>query len=135
MSDGAQRQQQDQQEHGQVSDQDQGSTGSPGSPGSGPGSPASGPGVDTSGLFGVSVDCVEAVHELYSYLDGELTEVRREEIRVHLDWCGPCGGAAQFEEDLRRVIANRCKDRVPQSLIDRVAAAISEESKQDDARN
>ena len=129
MSDGAQRQQQDQQEHGQVSDHDQGSTGS------GPGSPGSGPGVDTSGLFGVSVDCVEAVHELYSYLDGELTEVRREEIRVHLDWCGPCGGAAQFEEDLRRVIANRCKDRVPQSLIDRVAAAISEESKQDDARN
>ena len=95
----------------------------------------SGPGVDTSGLFGHSVDCVEAVHELYSYLDGELTEVRREEIRVHLDWCGPCGGAAQFEEDLRRVIANRCKDRVPQSLIERVAAAIDEESKQDDARN
>ena len=121
MSDGVQR---DQQEHGQVNDRDQGSTGS-----------GSGPGVDTSGLFGVSVDCVEAVHELYSYLDGELTEVRREEIRVHLDWCGPCGGAAQFEEDLRRVIANRCKDRVPQSLIDRVAAAISEESKQDDARN
>jgi mycothiol system anti-sigma-R factor len=131
MSDGVQRQQQDHQEHGQVSDHEQGSTGSTGSPGS----PGSGPGVDTSGLFGVSVDCVEAVHELYSYLDGELTEVRREEIRVHLDWCGPCGGAAQFEEDLRRVIANRCKDRVPQSLIDRVAAAISEESKQDDARN
>ena len=117
MSDGEQRQQQ--KEHGQVSDHDQGS----------------GPGVDTAGLFGGSVDCVEAVHELYSFLDGELTEVRREEIRVHLDWCGPCGGAAQFEEDLRRVIANRCKDRVPQSLIDRVAAAISEESKQDDARN
>jgi mycothiol system anti-sigma-R factor len=131
MSEGVQREQQDQQEHGQVSDHDQGSPGSTGSPGS----PGSGPGVDTSGLFGVSVDCVEAVHELYSYLDGELTEVRREEIRVHLDWCGPCGGAAQFEEDLRRVIANRCKDRVPQSLIERVAAAISEESKQDDARN
>ena len=98
-------------------------------------SSGSGPGVDTSGLFGPSVDCVEAVHELYSYLDGELTETRREEIRVHLDWCGPCGGAAQFEEDLRRVIANRCKDRVPQSLIERVAAAIAEESKQDNARN
>jgi mycothiol system anti-sigma-R factor len=95
----------------------------------------SGPGVDTSGLFGPKVDCVEAVHELYSYLDGELTETRREEIRVHLDWCGPCGGAAQFEEDLRRVIANRCKDRVPQSLIEKVAEAINKESKRDDARN
>jgi mycothiol system anti-sigma-R factor len=87
--------------------------------------------VDTSGLFGVSVDCTEAVHELYSYLDGELTEVRREEIRIHLDWCGPCGGAAQFEAELRKVIANRCKDRVPQTLIDRVAAALHEESQHD----
>ena len=26
--------------------------------------------VDSSGLFGVSVDCQEAVHELYHYLDG-----------------------------------------------------------------
>ena len=74
------------------------------------------------GLFGPSVDCDEAVHELYHYLDGELTEERREEIRVHLDYCGPCGGAAEFEAELRRVIASRCKDRVPQSLIERVAA-------------
>jgi mycothiol system anti-sigma-R factor len=125
---------------GQMSDHDHGHDhvhGASGASGaSGPsGSSGSGPGVDTSGLFGPSVDCVEAVHELYSYLDGELTDDRREVIRVHLDWCGPCGGAAQFEEDLRRVIANRCKDRVPQTLIDRVAAAINEESKQDDARN
>jgi mycothiol system anti-sigma-R factor len=86
--------------------------------------------VDAGGLFGVSVDCEEAVHELYHYLDGELTEERRHEIRVHLDWCGPCNGAADFEAELRKVIANRCKDRVPDSLIQRVAAAIDEESKQ-----
>ena len=88
----------------------------------------SGSGVDAAGLFGVTVDCTEAVHELYHYLDGELTEERREEIRIHLDWCGPCNGAAEFEAELRRVIANRCKDRVPQSLIDRVAEALDEES-------
>jgi mycothiol system anti-sigma-R factor len=122
MSDGVQRQ-----DHDHDHDHDEGGPVS--------GHAHDGSGVDTSALFGPSVDCVEAVHELYSYLDGELTEVRREEIRVHLDWCGPCGGAAQFEEDLRRVIANRCKDRVPQSLIDRVAATIAEESKQHDARN
>ena len=89
----------------------------------------------TAGLFGVQLDCEEAVHELYTYLDGELTEERREVIRVHLDFCGPCGGAAEFEAELRRVIANRCKDRVPQSLIERVAAAIDEESRQHDTRN
>ena len=90
--------------------------------------------LDTGALFGPSVDCTEAVRELYVYLDGELTEVRREEIRVHLDWCGPCGGAAEFEAELRRVIANRCKDRVPQSLIDRVAMTIEAESRQHDDR-
>jgi mycothiol system anti-sigma-R factor len=89
----------------------------------------SGP-MGAEALFGPSVDCVEAVHELYVYLDGELTEERREEIRVHLDWCGPCHGAADFEAELRRVIANRCKDRVPDSLIRRVADAIDEESRQ-----
>ena len=84
-------------------------------------------------LFGVQVNCEEAVHELYIYLDGELTEERREEIRIHLDYCGPCGGAAEFEAELRRVIANRCKDRVPESLIHRVAEAIEEEGRQHDA--
>jgi mycothiol system anti-sigma-R factor len=85
--------------------------------------------MDQGGLFGPSVDCTEAVHELYRYLDGELTEERRQEIRIHLDWCGPCCGAAEFEAELRRVIANRCKDRVPESLIERVAHALDEESR------
>jgi len=86
--------------------------------------------MDPSGLFGPTVDCTEAVHELYRYLDGELTEERRTEIRVHLEWCGPCGGAAEFEAELRRVIASRCQDRVPESLILRVAEAIERESLQ-----
>ncbi len=92
-------------------------------------------GAWTGACSASTVDCEEAVHELYHYLDGELTEERREEIRVHLDWCGPCGGAAEFEAELRRVIANRCKDRVPQSLIDRIAAAIDEESRQHDGEH
>ena len=56
----------------------------------------------------------------------ELTEERREEIRIHLDFCGPCNGAAEFEAELRRVIASRCRDRVPYSLIRRVAEAIDD---------
>jgi mycothiol system anti-sigma-R factor len=91
-----------------------------------------GKGNEATELFGPTLNCQEAVHELYHYLDGELTEDRREEIRVHLDYCGPCGGAAEFEAELRRVIANRCKDRVPQSLIERIASAIDEESREHD---
>lgn len=75
----------------------------------------------------LGVDCNEAVRQLYVYLDGELTEERRQEISLHLDACGPCAGAAGFEAELRMIISSRCKDRVPDSLIERVAAAIAEE--------
>ena len=73
------------------------------------------------------VGCEETIERLYFYLDGELTEERREEIRLHLDLCGPCVDVYGFETELRRVIANRCKDHVPDSLIERVAAVLREE--------
>jgi len=73
------------------------------------------------------VDCAEAVHQLYDYLDGELTEARRRKIVAHLDRCGSCADAAGFEYELRVVIANRCRDRVPESLMSRIAEAIHEE--------
>ena len=81
-------------------------------------------------LFGRTMNCDDAVHQLYHFLDGELTEVRRAQIAEHLTYCAPCGGAVEFEAELRVVIANRCKDRVPESLIRRIAAAIDEESRQ-----
>ncbi len=73
------------------------------------------------------LDCSQTVEVLYEYLDGELTEERRVQIRRHLDLCGPCVGAFGFEEDLRKVIASRCRDRVPDSLIKRVDAALQAE--------
>jgi mycothiol system anti-sigma-R factor len=73
------------------------------------------------------VGCDETIERLYYYLDGELTEERRTEIVRHLDMCGPCVGAYGFEAELRKVIANRCKDHVPDSLIVRVAESLREE--------
>ncbi|HEY7917951.1 MAG TPA: mycothiol system anti-sigma-R factor [Acidimicrobiales bacterium] len=85
---------------------------------------ASGPAGETPAGF---VGCDETIERLYFYLDGELTEQRRIEISRHLDMCGPCVGAYGFESELRRVIANRCKDHVPESLIVRVAEALRDE--------
>lgn len=75
------------------------------------------------------VDCDEAIRQLYHYLDGELTTERRQRIAVHLDECGWCGDAAGFEAELRVVIASHCRDRVPEALRARVAAAIKEEAR------
>jgi len=74
-------------------------------------------------------DCNETVERLYQYLDGELTDERREQIQRHLDACSPCFQAVGFERELRIVIASRCTDRVPAQLIERIRAALLEEEK------
>jgi mycothiol system anti-sigma-R factor len=71
-----------------------------------------------------AADCEETIHRLYFYLDGELTEERRVAIRAHLDDCGPCVDVIGFEAELRRVIADRCRDRVPDQLIERISQAL-----------
>ena len=76
-----------------------------------------------SGTWG-EIDCEESIHDLYDFLDGELTEDRRRELQTHLDGCAPCVEKYEFEAELRRVSADRCKDRVPDELRRRVAEAI-----------
>ena len=98
-------------------------SGEPGNPASTPKTEAPRPSVSDF------LDCDETIERLYFYLDGELTEERRVEIQRHLDLCAPCVQAFGFETELRKVIANRCKDHVPDSLIDRVASAIHDEQR------
>jgi len=69
-------------------------------------------------------ECYEAVEQLYHYLDGELTYERRVVIAMHLAACPPCGDAFEFESDLRIVIAQRCRERVPEGLRTRVWEAL-----------
>lgn len=73
--------------------------------------------------------CEEALHELYHFLDGELTDERRTLISVHLDGCTTCLGAYDFEAELRRVVAERCRETVPEHLRLRIAALIQHESR------
>ena len=73
---------------------------------------------------GERTDCQEAIHTLYHFLDGELTEYRRIEIQTHLEGCMPCLEAFDFEAELRIVIARKCRDEVPDSLRERIAKAI-----------
>jgi mycothiol system anti-sigma-R factor len=74
-------------------------------------------------------ECEAALSHLYEFLDGELTVERRTTIKVHLDECPPCLEAHDFEIELRQVIAQRCRDRVPESLRQRVADAIQQQER------
>ena len=71
-------------------------------------------------------DCREAVELLYHYIDGELTEERRVLIRHHLDDCPPCLQAFDFELELRVIVSQRCRERVPDKLQQRIAQAIAD---------
>jgi mycothiol system anti-sigma-R factor len=84
---------------------------------------------DPCGDDGVSgMNCDEALATLYHYLDGELTVERRTIIAAHLDRCGYCGEAAHFEAELRVVIADCARARVPESLLDRIRAVLADEA-------
>ncbi len=78
-------------------------------------------------------DCEETIERLYTYLDGELTDERRVEIQRHLDDCSPCLKAYGFEAELRAVIAQRCQEKVPESLLERVRQALADEERSADS--
>ena len=78
------------------------------------------------------VDCNETIERLYHYLDGELTDERRRDIKQHLDDCPPCLDAFDFESDLRQVIADRCKDHVPDALRERIRLALIQAERERD---
>ncbi|WCO66479.1 mycothiol system anti-sigma-R factor [Iamia majanohamensis] len=73
-------------------------------------------------------DCQDALHELYTYIDGELTDGKREVITQHLNACGECFEAFDFQAELRQVVAHKCRDEVPDGLKDRIAHLIEGEA-------
>ena len=80
--------------------------------------------------YDTNIDCRDALHRVYHFLDGELTPERRDQIAQHLNRCAPCLRAFGFETELRKLIANGCRDHVPDELRTRIALAIDHEHKQ-----
>lgn len=70
--------------------------------------------------------CNDALHELYTFIDGELTTERRAAIEEHLEGCPPCFEAFDFEAEIKGYLAEKCRERVPDSLKDRIAQAIAD---------
>lgn len=73
-------------------------------------------------------DCDDALHTMYHFLDGELTDETRAQIQAHLESCPPCFEGFDFEAELRIVIAKKCCEQVPEELKRRIADAIKHEA-------
>lgn len=72
-------------------------------------------------------NCSETLHELYHFLDGELTDDKRAAIQEHLEDCPPCFEAFDFEAEIKAYIASKCREKSPDSLRARIAEAIGHE--------
>jgi len=72
-----------------------------------------------------STPCEEALAELYTFLDGELTEAKKAAISSHLHGCNPCVEVFDFEAELRIVVSTRAIEQVPESLRLRISETIA----------
>ena len=66
------------------------------------------------------MNCDEALHHLYVYLDGEATMVRRWRMRRHLRRCPPCEDGLVFEGRLKVRVREGCREEVPRELVERL---------------
>jgi mycothiol system anti-sigma-R factor len=73
------------------------------------------------------VDCDEVIRQVYLYLDGEIDDAHRAEVRTHLDECGPCLRQFGIEQEVKALVARCCgSDIAPDGLKDRLRAKLTE---------
>jgi mycothiol system anti-sigma-R factor len=71
------------------------------------------------------VPCSEVLEQVYAYLDKEMSEADCEDIREHLDECGPCLREFGLEEVVKKLVAKHCGcDPAPADLRSKVLVRI-----------
>jgi anti-sigma factor (TIGR02949 family) len=79
--------------------------------------------------MGDSIDCDEAVAQLYDYLKRELTPDLAGEVRSHITRCRSCFDQAQFEENFLRLLETRgTRETCPEALRRRILDLLRSEA-------
>jgi mycothiol system anti-sigma-R factor len=74
-----------------------------------------------------AVDCSEVIRHVYLYLDGEIDDTERLDVRTHLDECGPCLREYGIEQEVKALVARCCGgDTAPSELKARLRAKLAE---------
>lgn len=83
--------------------------------------------MSAEGLPGHEVDqCSAVVHQIYSYVDGEVTAADLVSVREHLADCPPCLEQYEVQVALKALVRRCCQDRAPESLRVRIVAQITQ---------
>ena len=71
------------------------------------------------------VPCSEVLDRVYSYLDGEMDRASSDQVKIHLEECGPCLREYGLEEAVRRLVHRHCgHEQVPPDLRQKVLTKI-----------
>lgn len=71
-------------------------------------------------------DCAAVMAEVWTLLDGECTPETRDKLRHHLEACPGCLRQYGVEEQIKRLIANKCGgEKAPERLRQRLMLEIS----------
>ena len=70
------------------------------------------------------IPCEQALRMLAEFLDGELSDLERHDVRHHLDTCRSCYSRAEFEARLRVELAALARVSVPNEFEERVRSLI-----------
>ena len=71
-------------------------------------------------------DCAEALARLEFFIDHELAKADFDQIKQHLEDCGPCLQIADLERAVKALVARSCTEHAPDALRDRVMVRIRE---------
>jgi mycothiol system anti-sigma-R factor len=72
-------------------------------------------------------DCAEVIEAVYLYLDGEIDDAMRREVRVHLDECAPCLRQFGIEQEVKALVARCCGgEAAPDGLKERLMVRLQE---------
>ncbi|HTR71948.1 MAG TPA: mycothiol system anti-sigma-R factor [Mycobacteriales bacterium] len=74
-----------------------------------------------------ATDCGEVIRQVYLYLDGEIDDSHRSEVREHLDECGPCLREFGIEKEVKALVARCCGSEIaPDELKHRIRTKLAE---------
>jgi mycothiol system anti-sigma-R factor len=69
-------------------------------------------------------NCDKLLNRVYFFIDNELDSADAEQIRQHIDECGPCLDEVALERLVKKLIARSCTERAPVELRQRVVFSI-----------
>jgi mycothiol system anti-sigma-R factor len=71
-----------------------------------------------------AIDCEEALHRLFEYLDAELAPGPRGEMEQHLERCRSCFSRVEFERRLKAYTAELGCEEPPPELESRIRKVL-----------